>query len=103
MIRSARRRISALAAAICIALSMMRGATAQTVEAFYKGRTITMMVGAAPGGINDISARLVARHLSRFVAGAPSIVVQNNPGGGVAGHRQSPVRHCRHGSNRATD
>src|SRR5215510_4196898 len=83
MIRSATRRISALAAAICIALSMMRGATAQTVEAFYKGRTITMMVGAAPGGINDISARLVAGHLSRFVAGAPSIVVQNNPGGGA--------------------
>jgi tripartite-type tricarboxylate transporter receptor subunit TctC len=55
---------------------------AQSVEAFYKGRTVTMLVGTSPGGINDISARLVARHLPRFVPGNPAIVVQNNPGGG---------------------
>ena len=36
-------------------------AEAQNVEQFYKGKTITMLVGAAPGGINDISARFVAR------------------------------------------
>ena len=41
-----------------------------------------MLVGVAPGGINDISARLVARHLGRFIAGNPSLVVQNNPGAG---------------------
>ena len=41
-----------------------------------------MLVGTAPGGINDISARLVARHLPRFLPGAPNIIVQNNPGGG---------------------
>jgi tripartite-type tricarboxylate transporter receptor subunit TctC len=41
-----------------------------------------MLVGTSPGGINDISARLVARHLSRFLPGNPTIVVQNNPGGG---------------------
>ena len=34
------------------------------------------------GGINDISARLAARHLSRFIPGSPNIIVQNNPGGG---------------------
>src|SRR5499425_3117793 len=57
-------------------------AAAQSVESFYKGRTVTMLVGTSPGGINDISARLVARHLSRFIAGNPTIIVQNNPGGG---------------------
>ena len=57
-------------------------AAAQSVEAFYKGRTVTMLVGTSPGGINDISARLVARHLVRFIPGGPNIVVQNNPGGG---------------------
>jgi tripartite-type tricarboxylate transporter receptor subunit TctC len=60
----------------------MAVAQAQTVEQFYKGRSITMLVGNSPGGINDISARLVARHLGRFVPGNPSIVVQNNPGAG---------------------
>jgi tripartite-type tricarboxylate transporter receptor subunit TctC len=41
-----------------------------------------MLVGTSPGGINDISARLVARHLSRFIPGAPNVIVQNNPGAG---------------------
>jgi len=68
--------------AIFLALSIVRPAHAQPVEQFYRGHAITMLVGASPGGINDISARLVARHLSRFIPGAPSIVVQNNPGAG---------------------
>ena len=59
-----------------------RHAAAQPFDSFYSGRTVTMLVGTSPGGINDISARLVARHLSRFIAGSPTIIVQNNPGGG---------------------
>jgi tripartite-type tricarboxylate transporter receptor subunit TctC len=60
-------------------------ANAQSVEQFYKGRQITMVVGTAPGGINDISARFVARHLGQYIPGNPSIVVQNQPGaGGIA-------------------
>ena len=74
--------IVALACSACVALSTTHDAAAQSVEAFYKGRAITMLVGAAPGGINDISARLVARHLPRFVPGSPSVIVQNNPGAG---------------------
>ena len=69
-------------AALALALPAARDAAAQSVEPFYRGRTITMLVGVAPGGINDISARLVARHLGRFIAGNPSLVVQNNPGAG---------------------
>jgi tripartite-type tricarboxylate transporter receptor subunit TctC len=41
-----------------------------------------MLVGTSPGGINDISARLVAKHLGRFIPGNPAIVVQNMPGAG---------------------
>src|SRR5260370_35444075 len=55
---------------------------AEALESFYSGRTVTMLVGTSPGGINDISARLVARYLSRFIAGNPTIIVQNNPGSG---------------------
>jgi tripartite-type tricarboxylate transporter receptor subunit TctC len=66
----------------CGALLMSHVAAAQSVEQFYRGRTITMLVGSAPGGINDISARLVARYLGRFIPGHPAIVVQNNPGAG---------------------
>src|SRR5215510_14264141 len=67
---------------LCCALPASAPATAQSVESFYKGRTVTMLVGTSPGGINDISARLVARHLARFIPGNPSVIVQNNPGGG---------------------
>ena len=81
---AALRLISALigASAIALASSAVRPAAAEPVEQFYKGRALTMLVGNSPGGINDISARLVARHLSRFIPGAPTIVVQNNPGAG---------------------
>jgi tripartite-type tricarboxylate transporter receptor subunit TctC len=56
--------------------------SAQTVEQFYKGKTITVLVGTAPGGINDLTARFAAKHLARFIPGNPDIVVQNTPGGG---------------------
>lgn len=52
------------------------------VEAFFKGRAINLLVGFSPGGVNDIAARIVARHLPRFLPGAPNIVVQNQPGAG---------------------
>ena len=71
-----------LVCGLCCGPPAARQAAAQSVEPFYKGRTVTMLVGTSPGGINDISARLVARHLSRFIAGNPAIIVQNNPGGG---------------------
>jgi len=70
------------ASAIALGLSIAQPAAGDPVEQFYRGRAVTMLVGTSPGGINDISARLVARHLFRFIPGAPNIVVQNNPGAG---------------------
>ena len=54
----------------------------ESVESFYKGRNITLIVPTSPGGINDISGRLLSRHFGRFLSGNPSVVVQNVPGGG---------------------
>lgn len=47
---------------------------------FYKDKTLTLIVGFAPGGGVDTTARVVARHLVRFIPGGPSIVVQNMEG-----------------------
>ncbi len=77
-----RRAVAACGLGIGLGLMAMQPASAQSVEQFYKGRAVTMLVGTAPGGINDISARLVAKYLGRFIPGNPSIVVQNNPGAG---------------------
>jgi len=49
---------------------------------FYQGRTLTLIVGFAPGGGVDSNARLISRHLARFIAGQPNIVVQNMEGAG---------------------
>src|SRR5437868_4226297 len=60
-------------------------ASAQSAEQFYKGRTITLIIGTAPGGINDLSGRLVAKHLGRFIPGNPAILAVNRAeGGGLA-------------------
>src|SRR5262249_61256470 len=60
-------------------------ARAQTAEAFYSGRTIKLIIPTAPGGINDLSGRLVARHLGRFIPGNPTIAAENQAqGGGLA-------------------
>lgn len=43
---------------------------------------VTIQVGYGAGGSYDMAARLVGRHLGRFLAGSPEVVVQNVPGGG---------------------
>ncbi len=59
-----------------------QGAAAQPAADFYKGKTITVVVGASVGGGVDLFARLVSRHLGKFVPGNPAVVVQNMPGAG---------------------
>ena len=70
-------------------------AAAQSPEEFYKGKTITIVLGHPPGGSYDLYARLAADHMKRFIPGNPNIIVQHRPGGGgVAAvrwfHAQAP-------------
>ena len=57
-------------------------ACADEVADFYRGRQVNVVVGYGPGGGYDIYARLLARHLGRFIPGAPNVIVQNMPGAG---------------------
>ena len=59
-------------------------AAAQSVEPFYRGRTINVLVGSAPGGINDLVARLISRHLGNHLPGKPILIVQNLQSSGLA-------------------
>ncbi len=43
---------------------------------------VTIQVGYGPGGSYDVTARLVADHLGRFLPGNPAVVVENVPGAG---------------------
>lgn len=59
-------------------------AGAQTAEQFYKGKTINFLVASVPGGVNDLTARLISRHLGKHLPGNPTIVVQNLQSSGLA-------------------
>jgi tripartite-type tricarboxylate transporter receptor subunit TctC len=56
--------------------------SAQTVEQFYQGKTVTMMVGFSAGDGTDTWARLIARFMSARMPGRPQFVVANLPGAG---------------------
>jgi tripartite-type tricarboxylate transporter receptor subunit TctC len=73
------RFTAAVAVTVLFALSP---AHADAVADFYKGRRINLIVGYGPGGGYDVYARLLARHLGRFVPGSPDVIVQNMPGAG---------------------
>ena len=74
--------MKALRSSILCAAALVLAASATAVRAadFYRDKTLTMIVGFAPGGGVDTTARVVARRLQRFIPGAPSIVVQNMEG-----------------------
>ena len=67
------------AAAFATATSM---ACADTIEDFYRGRQIQLIIGVGEGGGYDLSARLAAMHLSKFIPGNPTIVPRNMPAAG---------------------
>lgn len=84
-----------------VAISLITGAclcvqsgsaSAQGAADFYKGRTLSLVVGYATGGGYDLYARLAARFLGRHVSGQPTVVVQNMTGAGglrAAGYVQN--------------
>jgi len=57
-------------------------AVAQSVADFYKGKQLTLIVGASTGGGYDAQGRLVARHIGKHIPGNPNVIVQNMPGAG---------------------
>ena len=74
--------IGRIFACVVAVLTLTAPARAQTVEEFYRGRSITVLVGFTAGGGYDLYARLLGRHMGRHVPGNPTIVVQNMPGAG---------------------
>lgn len=74
----------ALVAVIAAAAALLVAADCRAAETdgFYRNRKLTFLVGGDPGGTYDIYARLLSRHISRHIAGNPSIVFQYMAGAG---------------------
>jgi tripartite-type tricarboxylate transporter receptor subunit TctC len=70
-------------ASILAMLCMIGPAAAQdSVEQFYRGKSINIYVGSSAGGGYDSYARILSRYMGKYIPGNPLIVVQNMPGAG---------------------
>jgi tripartite-type tricarboxylate transporter receptor subunit TctC len=64
---------------VACALSLVGSAAA---EDFYRGKSISLIVGNNVGGGYDQYARLLARHMGKHIPGQPNFVVKHQPGAG---------------------
>src|SRR5439155_9919885 len=55
-------------------------ASADPVEDFYKGKTITIVTSTGSGGAYDLTARALSRYMGKYLPGAPQFVIKNMPG-----------------------
>ncbi len=65
-----------------IAVLALFASTGLSAAPFYQGKTIRILVGASPGGAFDLWARVVARHMGKYIPGSPMVIVENIPGAG---------------------
>ena len=78
MTRTARYLTPAVLVASAV---LVAPAAAQAPAEFYKGKTISVYVGVGTGAY-DLYARILARHIPKYIPGNPSMIVNNMPGGG---------------------
>jgi tripartite-type tricarboxylate transporter receptor subunit TctC len=76
------RRHAILSVSILLCAVACGGSASPRAEEFYRGKTLTIVVGSGAGGGFDTTARLVSRHIARHIPGTPTVIVQNMPGGG---------------------
>ena len=65
-----------------LAASLVAAPALVRADDFYKGKTLTIIVGFTPGGGYDSYARALARFIPDHIPGHPTVIVQNEPGAG---------------------
>jgi tripartite-type tricarboxylate transporter receptor subunit TctC len=71
------RRIFPAFIILVLVLTVHTGAQAAP---YFEGKAITIVVPFSPGGGSDTLARLLARHVRKYIPGNPNIVVRDMPG-----------------------
>ena len=74
-----RVRVSGLLA--CCLIASLPSPAAHAQADFYKGKTITIVVGTRVGGSIGNTSLIVSRHLGRFIPGNPTVILRQMPGG----------------------
>jgi tripartite-type tricarboxylate transporter receptor subunit TctC len=50
------------------------------LASFYRGRSVNLIIGSAPGGGYDLYGRMIARVIGKYIPGQPLVVPSNMPG-----------------------
>jgi len=73
-------------AALGFVLTIVTGSAsaqpAESVADFYRGKTLSVVVGHEAGTGYDFFGRMLSRHIGRHLPGNPAVVPQNMPGAG---------------------
>jgi tripartite-type tricarboxylate transporter receptor subunit TctC len=77
--KAAQRILRKLIIFLCALAALAAPARA---EPSFEGKTITIVTSTGVGGVYDLTARVIARHMGRHIPGNPTLIVQNMPGGG---------------------
>src|SRR5262245_44453320 len=84
--RKSMRRLRPLLAmcllGLCVIAALADRARADAVSDFYRGKTVTIIVGYTAGGGYDLYARAIGRHMGKHLPGNPNFIVQNITGAG---------------------
>jgi tripartite-type tricarboxylate transporter receptor subunit TctC len=72
------KAVVAIAVLTACLFSISTNVSAQS--GFYEGKTIRIIVGFSPGGGYDALARMLSRHMPKYIPGQPTIVVENMTG-----------------------
>ncbi len=68
-------------AALLLALPVPMAATsASAQEGFYKGKTLTLIMGTQLSGTIGPTTQLVSRHIGRYIPGNPTVILRQMPG-----------------------
>jgi len=72
-----RMKLALMAGLTACAMALSHGAA---WAASFEGKTVTIVVGFKAGGGYDRTARILARHIPKYLPGTPNVIVQNMPG-----------------------
>ena len=76
------RHVARMGLAAALIAAIASPVQAQSVEEFYRGRSVPLVIGFSVGSAYDLYARHLARFMGRYIPGNPTIVPQNMPGAG---------------------
>lgn len=77
-----RNSLPGLAIAALAVTGFAAPAAADAIADFYKGKTITVVVAAGPGGGHTKYTQYLAPFLEKYIPGGPNVIVQNMGGAG---------------------